>query len=93
MRIPDPTFLGQYEHEPPDQPNTMGFGVSFPLPLWNRNQGRIAETQASQQRATANVEALDLTIATQVREAQARVLVVQRHERDRGGEGFQPGGW
>jgi len=51
----------------------VGIGVSIPLPLWNRNQGRIAETQASQQRAAANVEALDLTIATQVREAQARV--------------------
>jgi len=27
--------------EPPDQPNTLGFGVSFPLPLWNRNGGNI----------------------------------------------------
>jgi cobalt-zinc-cadmium efflux system outer membrane protein len=47
MRIPDPTFLGQYEHEPPDQPNTVGFGVSFPLPLWNRNRGNITAAQAA----------------------------------------------
>ena len=54
--------------------NTMvGMVVAVPLPLWNRNQGRIAETQAAQQRATAGVEALDLTIATEIREAQARV--------------------
>lgn len=51
----------------------VGVAVSVPLPLWNRNQGRIAETQAAQQRAAAAVEALDLTIATEVREAQARV--------------------
>src|SRR4029077_17487811 len=35
IRIPDPTFLVQFEHEPPDQPNTIGIGVSLPLPLWN----------------------------------------------------------
>jgi cobalt-zinc-cadmium efflux system outer membrane protein len=51
----------------------VGVVVAVPLPLWNRNQGRIAETQAAQQRATAGVEALDLTIATEIREAQARV--------------------
>src|SRR5262249_32806066 len=31
-RIPDPTVLAQYEHEPPDSPNSIGLGVSFPLP-------------------------------------------------------------
>jgi cobalt-zinc-cadmium efflux system outer membrane protein len=51
----------------------VGLTVSVPLPLWNRNQGRVAETQAAQQRATAGVEALDLAIATEIREAQARV--------------------
>src|SRR5207248_3171461 len=40
-RIPDPTLLAQYEHEPPDQPNTIGVGLSFPIPLWNRNRGNI----------------------------------------------------
>lgn len=51
----------------------VGIGVAIPLPLWNRNQGRIAETQAAQQRATAAVAALDLAIATEIREAEARV--------------------
>ena len=31
----------------------VGIGVAIPLPLWNRNQGRIAETQAAQERAAA----------------------------------------
>jgi cobalt-zinc-cadmium efflux system outer membrane protein len=51
----------------------VGLKVSVPLPLWNRNQGRIAETQARQERAAASVDALDLAIASEIREAQARV--------------------
>jgi cobalt-zinc-cadmium efflux system outer membrane protein len=47
MRFPDPTLLFQYEHAPPDQPNTVGLGFSFPLPLWNRNQGNISATEAA----------------------------------------------
>lgn len=49
-RIPDPTVQAQYEHNPPDFPNTAGFGVSLPLPLWNRNKGNIlAATGAMEQ--------------------------------------------
>jgi outer membrane protein, heavy metal efflux system len=50
IRIPDPTFLVQYEHEPPDTgpaADTAGVGISFPLPLWNRNRGNIQAAQAS----------------------------------------------
>jgi outer membrane protein, heavy metal efflux system len=45
-RIPDPTVLAQYEHQPADAANTIGFGVSFPLPLWNRNRGNILAAEA-----------------------------------------------
>jgi len=51
VRIPDPTVLAQYEHEPPDTPNTVGIGVSFPLPLWNRNRGNIAAADATREQA------------------------------------------
>jgi cobalt-zinc-cadmium efflux system outer membrane protein len=51
LRIPDPTFSVQYEHEPqppgPPADNTVGVGVSFPLPLWNLNRGNISAAQAS----------------------------------------------
>jgi cobalt-zinc-cadmium efflux system outer membrane protein len=51
LRIPDPTFTIQYEHEPqppgPPADNTVGLGVSFPLPLWNLNRGNISAAQAS----------------------------------------------
>jgi cobalt-zinc-cadmium efflux system outer membrane protein len=50
-RIPDPTVLAQYEHEPPDAPNTVGFGVSLPLPLWNHNRGNILAAEAAREQA------------------------------------------
>ena len=51
MRVPDPTVLAQYEHEPPDNPNSVGFGVSFPVPLWNRNRGNILAAEATREQA------------------------------------------
>lgn len=50
-RIPDPTLFAQYEHEQPDQPNTVGFGVNFPLPLWNHNRGNISAAAAAVEQA------------------------------------------
>jgi len=50
-RIPDPTLQLQYEHEPPDLPNTIGVGVSLPIPLWNRNKGNILSAQAIRDQA------------------------------------------
>jgi cobalt-zinc-cadmium efflux system outer membrane protein len=55
-RIPDPTVLAQYEHEPPDNPNSAGFGVSFPLPLWNRNRGGILAAEAAREQARLALE-------------------------------------
>jgi cobalt-zinc-cadmium efflux system outer membrane protein len=51
MRIPDPTVSIQYEHNPvppgPPPDDTFGIGVSFPLPLWNRNGGNIKAAKAA----------------------------------------------
>ena len=55
-RIPDPTILAQYEHQPPDKFNTMGIGVSFPLPLWNRNRGNILAAEAAREQARFALE-------------------------------------
>jgi cobalt-zinc-cadmium efflux system outer membrane protein len=50
-RVPDPTLQAQYEHNPPDFPNSVGFGVSFPLPLWNHNRGNILAASAAHEQA------------------------------------------
>ncbi len=50
MRIPDPTFMLGEEHDPPGggpAMDTFLIGVSFPLPLWNRNGGNIKAAQAA----------------------------------------------
>ena len=49
-RIPDPTISVGVEHEPPDTgpaADTFNVGVTFPLPLWNQNQGNIHAAQAA----------------------------------------------
>ncbi|MHB8521956.1 MAG: TolC family protein [Limisphaerales bacterium] len=70
MRIPDPTFLTQYERNPPDQPNTIGIGVSFPLPLWNRNRGAILAAQAARDQAALQVNKIKMQIAADLANAQ-----------------------
>jgi cobalt-zinc-cadmium efflux system outer membrane protein len=50
--------------------NSVGLSVSIPLPLWNKSQGRVSEVQASQQRAAAELSALDLRITTEVQTAE-----------------------
>jgi len=49
-RIPDPTFSVGTEHYPQGNSvptNTLNFGVSFPLPIWNQNGGNIKAAEAS----------------------------------------------
>lgn len=50
-RVPDPTLDVQYEREPPDQRNTFGVGVSFPLPIFNRNAGAIRSASVAAESA------------------------------------------
>jgi cobalt-zinc-cadmium efflux system outer membrane protein len=69
MRIPDPTFMIMYEHEPPDTPNTIGLGVSFPLPLWNRNRGAIQAATSSRNAAAVQLEKTRAGIVAEVNTA------------------------
>ncbi|HVY69472.1 MAG TPA: TolC family protein, partial [Verrucomicrobiae bacterium] len=66
QRVPDPTVLVQYEREPPDQPNTVGFGLSFPLPVWNRNRGAINAVEAARRQAELNLQKAEAQAAAEV---------------------------
>ena len=79
VRIPDPTFLLQYEHQEPDQPNTVGFGFSFPLPLWNRNTGNIKAASAARRQAELAMEKIEGQVASEV--ASARVAYAEATHR------------
>jgi cobalt-zinc-cadmium efflux system outer membrane protein len=70
MRIPDPTLLVQFEHEPPDQPDTVGFGVSLPLPIWNFNTGNIRAAEAVRAQAATQVGKVETQIASEIASAE-----------------------
>jgi len=55
-RVPDPTLQFQYERNPADLPNTIGFGFSLPLPLWNHNRGAIEAAKAAAEQAHVQLE-------------------------------------
>ncbi len=71
LRIPDPTLMLQFEHEPPDRPNTVGVGLSLPLPLWNRNGGAIALAEADRAAAERNVKRALAQAASEIAAARA----------------------
>lgn len=64
----------------------VGFRVSIPLPLWNRNQGEIAEKKATAERQRLEAEALGTQIASEAdtarREMQAHADLA-RETRDK----------
>jgi cobalt-zinc-cadmium efflux system outer membrane protein len=51
----------------------LGVRLTVPLPVWNRNQGRIAEAGAREGQATSTVAALELTILSEIESAYRRV--------------------
>lgn len=52
--------------------NYLGFRVVVPMPLWNRNQGTIAEKVASRERANRALVAAKLTIEAEIAAARVR---------------------
>lgn len=50
----------------------FGVKVAIPLPVWNRNQGRVQEQQAASDQSKGEVEALRLTIRTEIATGLAR---------------------
>ena len=77
--IPDFTVSVLFEHNPPDAPNTVGLGVSLPLPLWNRNGGAIRAARAARAQAQALLEKTSAQISADV--ADARSAYREAHAR------------
>jgi cobalt-zinc-cadmium efflux system outer membrane protein len=73
-RIPDPTIALQYEHNPPGggpPVDTIGLGVSFPLPIWNQNRGTIDATRAAVEQSRLALEKLRAQMTSDVVNAEA----------------------
>jgi cobalt-zinc-cadmium efflux system outer membrane protein len=56
QKIPDITASMQYERNPPFQPDTVGFGLSFPLPVWDRFDGEILAARAAREQSLAQLD-------------------------------------
>lgn len=56
----------------------LGLSLSIPLPLLNKNQGRIAEAAAAGNQADARIEALKLSISNEVASAYAEAQRLQQ---------------
>lgn len=78
-RIPDVTVSAQFEHHPPDEPNSAGLGLSLPLPIWNRNHGAIEQARAARELAAAQLDKVRTQAAADV--ATARLAYVEARQR------------
>lgn len=64
--IPNLEIGALREREAPNAEARFGIGVSVPVPLWNRNQGLVAERLAQTEQAQLQRQATELAIRTEV---------------------------
>lgn len=62
---------------PTQRDSFLTAGVSVPIPLWNRQQGRIAAAHAELRRSTRAREGLVLRVEEEMRAAEARVRTLR----------------
>lgn len=75
--LPDISLGVSYTHSAflasGDNPNTLGFNVSLPLPLFDRNQANIGRAELDIRRAVNNAERIRIVIRHEVGEASRRL--------------------
>jgi cobalt-zinc-cadmium efflux system outer membrane protein len=81
QRVPDLTASIQYERNPPVQPDTVGVGISLPLPLWDHFDGEILAARAARDVAQAQLDKVRIQAAADV--AAARVAYREASQRAR----------
>ena len=77
-RVPDVTGAFGVQHYQEDDTSALAFGLSLPLPLFDRNRGAIEAARQSEDAAQATRAALELQLATQLVENHARLVVAHR---------------
>jgi cobalt-zinc-cadmium efflux system outer membrane protein len=70
LRIPQPSVRAEVDR-PPDTP-TYRLGIEFPLPLWNRREGPIAEASAQLRQAQALAQSREVEILAGLESAYGR---------------------
>lgn len=72
-RVPDVRIEALYHRLAITEENTVDVGVSVPLPLFNRNQGRLREAQANAWEAEADRRSTRIRLAAQLQESYGRL--------------------
>lgn len=67
--------MWEHERDVDESTSFVGLRVSLPLPLWNRNEGEVAEKRASAVRASLETKALVTGITNQIEAARAEMGV------------------
>lgn len=77
LRKPAPTVFGEFERQP--DLGFYRFGVSLPVPIWNRREGPIGEAESAvkQARATEDLRRIELTAALERAYGQYQVATQQ----------------
>ena len=70
LRLPQPSVRAEVDR-PPDTP-TYRIGIEFPLPLWNRREGPIAEATAQLRQAKALAQSREVEILAAIESAYGR---------------------
>ena len=76
---PDLQIGPRYEDE--EGQSRIGLGFGLPVPLWNRNQGAIAEARAARDAAAAEAYAVVQRLMSDLAQAQALHAASDRHAR------------
>jgi cobalt-zinc-cadmium efflux system outer membrane protein len=69
QRLPDVTASVQFERNPSAQPDTVGIGLSLPLPLWNHYTGEILAAKAARNQSEAQLDKVRIQAAADVTNA------------------------
>ena len=76
-RIPDVTFSLGVKRPTELQRDQLLFGVSVPLPLFDRNQGNLLEALKREDKARDELQALNMRVSTDVLQARERLDAIR----------------
>jgi cobalt-zinc-cadmium efflux system outer membrane protein len=65
-----------------DRDQLLGVAVQVPLPLWNRNQGRVAEAISLERQAGSRLEALERRVQEEIESSSRRVQELEQVARE-----------
>lgn len=77
-RVPDVTFSLGVKRSNELQRDQLQFGVSVPLPLFDRNQGNLLEALKREDKARDELQALNVRVGTEVMQARERLDAIRR---------------